>query len=305
MSRTSTPPPAAVTTTSRAGSCGAGRCYTLGAVHRIPAGVAPESSGIVASVKSPGVYFVVDDGTGVDQIQALRSDGSLVGAVAVSGMSAENAEAMAAGSCGEVAGKCFYIGDIGDNGLKRDHITVYRLAEPSLSPLPSGPVAADAWDYRYPDGPHNAEAMVVATDGSVLVITKSTPNPTTEVVPPHRIYRGAPGGGELRLVSSFTPQSPARRVQSLFTGTVVTDASYTPGRMLLLTYDEVIEYVAPTAQADPATFPSWPRRELPNPPMIQSEGITADVSGCGYEVTSEAGPGGGQAGLAGVNCHPE
>lgn len=281
------------------GSC-ADPCYRIGAIHQLPAGVAPESSGIAASAAVPGVFFVVDDGTGTDEIEAVRSDGSLVARIRIAGMSARNAEALSAGPCGSRPGRCLYVGDIGDNNAVRRSITVYRVDEPALSPPPRGALAADAWQYTYPDGPHNAEAMVVTPDGSLLILTKSAP--AGGEVPPHRIYRAPAGGGRLEYLSSYRPPNPAVPAQSLFTGTVVTDASSTAGRMLLLTYDEVIEYRAPKPGADPATFPSWPHAELPAPAMIQSEGITADLTGCGYEVTSEEGPDGSRAGLAGVSC---
>ena len=248
------------------------------------------------------MFFVVDDRPGTGEIIAVGSDGSVKARFRVSGMSADNAEALSAGPCGDRAGRCIYVGDIGDNNANRKHITVYRLSEPSRIPASASPVAADAWNYTYPDGPHNAEAMIVDNDGSIIVITKSAPSRSTGTVPPHRIYRGSPGGGELRFVSAFTPPNPSMRLQSLFTGTVVTDAAYSGRRLLLLTYDEVIQYRAPVPNADPATFPSWPHDELPDPRMIQSEGITNDISGCGYEVTSEEGPGGTRAGLAGVTC---
>ena len=143
---------------------------------------------------------------------------------------------------------------------------------------------------------------MVLPDGSMLVLTKSAPDATSGQVPAHRIYRATAGGAVLTYLSAYRPPDPATAAQSLFTGTVVTDASYTAGRMLLLTYDEVIEYLAPTPGADPAGFPSWPHHELPAPAMIQSEGITADLTGCGYQVTSEEGPGGSRAALAGVAC---
>jgi hypothetical protein len=292
---------AAATRSPNGGTCGTGACYRLGEIHQLPAGVAPEASGIAASATMPGVFFVVDDGTGTDDIAAVRSDGSLVARIGIEGMSARNAEALSAGPCGSRAGRCLYIGDIGDNNAKRTSITVHRLDEPALSPPPAAS-PADAWRYTYPDGPHNAEAMVVTPDGSLLVLTKSAPDPVSGQVPPHRIYRGRPGGGVLTYLSSYRPPDPGVAMQSLFTGTVVTDASYTAGRMLLLTYDEVVEYRAPKPGADPATFPSWPHTELPAPAMIQSEGITADVTGCGYEVTSEEGPDGSRAGLASVAC---
>ena len=280
----------------------AGRCYQVGAVHELPKGVAPESSGVAASATVPGAFYLVDDGTGADGIVAVRSNGSLIARIPVAGMSARNAEALAAGPCGSRAGRCLYVGDIGDNAAARASITVYRVPEPTLSPPPRTALPADSWRYTYPDGPHNAEALVAGPDGALLVLTKSAPDPTTGQVPPHRIYRAPAGGGALVFVASYRPPTPAFPAQSLFTGTVVTDASYRSGRMLLLTYDEVIEYRAPTPGADPATFPSWPHAELPAPTMIQSEGITADLAGCGYAVTSEEGPDGSRAALAGVTC---
>ena len=287
------------------GTCVAGSCYRVGEIHQLPDGVAPESSGIAASATVPGAFFVVDDGTGADEIDAVASDGSLLARLKIAGMSARNAEALSAGPCGSRPGRCLYIGDVGDNDAKRRSITIYRVDEPSLSApvsAPRAPLAADAWRYTYPDGPHNAEALVALPKGSLLVLTKSAPDPATGQVPAHRIYRAPAGGGVLTYLSSYRPPEPAAPAQSLVTGTVVTDASYSPGRMLLLTYDEVIEYLAPRTGFDPATFPSWPHHELPAPPMIQSEGITADLTGCGYEVTSEEGPGGSRAGLAGVSC---
>lgn len=280
----------------------AGSCYRTGAIHELPDGVAPESSGIAASATMPRVFFVVDDATNTDEIVAVRSDGSLVARIGVAGMSARNAEAVSAGPCGSRAGRCLYVGDIGDNNAQRKSISVYRVDEPALTSPPAAPLPADRWRYTYPDGPHNAEAMVVMTDGSLLILTKSAPDATSGQVPPHRIYRAPAGGGPLTFVSSYRPPDPVTAVQSLFTGTVVTDASYTAGRMLLLTYDEIVEYRAPKPGADPATFPSWPHAALPAPAMIQSEGITADLAGCGYEVTSEEGPDGSRAGLAGVAC---
>jgi len=282
--------------------CVADHCYQLERSLYLAKGVAPESSGIAASTKTPGVFFVVDDGPGVNRIDAVRSNGSLVARIRVAGMSARNAEALSAGPCRPAGPRCLYIGDIGDNDARRHDVTVYRIPEPSVAPAPTVPVAADSWKFTYPDGAHNAEAMVIRDNGSVVVITKPAVSTPGTQVPPHRIYSGPPGGGTLRFAEAFQPPKPVVRLQSLLTGTVVTDASYSDGRMLLLTYDQVIEYRAPTPGADPAMFPHWPSARLPAPTMIQSEGITADISGCGYEVTSERGPGGTRSALSTVTC---
>ena len=128
------------------------------------------------------------------------------------------------------------------------------------------------------------------TDGSLLIITK--PVHKQGPVAAHRVYRAPPGGGELQLVGEFSPPDPPLALQSLVTGNVVTDAATLPGRVLLLTYDQIIEYTAPDPAAPLATFFSWPQHTLPKPEQIQSEGIAPTVDGCGYAVVSEGGPGG-------------
>ncbi|WP_205735659.1 hypothetical protein, partial [Acinetobacter baumannii] len=72
-----------------------------------------------------------------------------------------------------------------------------------------------------------------------------------------------------------------------------------PGRVLLLTYDDVQEYTAPLPSAELSSFPDWPHRPLPMPGLSQAEGVTAMVDGCGYVVASEAGPA-GSAGSPGI-----
>jgi hypothetical protein len=269
-------------------------------------GVSDEASGIAASSTSPGLFFLIDDGTGTGDLAVVDARGSLVTRVRMAGMAAGNAEALAVGSCGSVplsdggpADRCLYVGDIGDNKELRDDIVVYRAAEPDLSgadPDGSVTVAADEWHYTYPDGPHNAESMMTAPDGSLLVVTK----PKGDA--PHRIYRADPGGGELAPVREFRIPGSERPLRTILTGNVATDVATTPGRVLLLTYDDVHEYTAPDPSADPTTFPDWPVRSLPFPQLPQAEGITGAADDCGYAIVSEAGPGGGAGSLGIVTC---
>ena len=285
---------------------------TTADVHaqRFAPGVANEASGVAAATGNPDAFFVVDDPTGVDGVVAVDGNGTLLARISVTGMSAGNAEALAAGPCGSTpiadsaeppAGdaRCLYAGDIGDQ-IGRDRVTIYRFAEPTLSPPPDGPVHADAWQYTYPDQPQDAESLLVDTDGSLLIITK--PAHGQGPVAAHRVYRGKPGSGELEKVGEFSPPEPPAALQSLFTGNVVTDAAATPGRVLLLTYDQVIEYVAADPTAPLATFFTWPQHNLPKPEQIQSEGITPTDDGCGYAIVSEGGPGGGAGSIAVVPC---
>ena len=72
--------------------------------------------------------------------------------------------------------------------------------------------------------------------------------------------------------------------------------------MLLLTYDQLVQYRAPADNADLASFPDWPAVNLTMPSLMQAEGVTGTMDGCGYAVASEAGPAGGNGALAVATC---
>jgi len=269
-------------------------------VVQLAPGSVDEASGIVASRQNPGAYFLVDDG--LDSVTAVGADGTVIATIGVDGMSEQNAEAISGGGCGSpppdgsTATNCLYVGGIGDNSSRRRDISVFRLAEPELTAPPTEPVPADEWLYSYPEGAQDAEGMMIDADGSVVIVTKPDRGSPT------RIYRGAPGGGELTLVREFTPPSPAIPMRTVLTGNVVVDVSSEPGRVLLLTYDELQEYTAPDPGVDITSFPDWPHHRLPMPSLPQPEGITGELDGCGYVVASEAGPGGDNGSLAFVSC---
>ena len=98
---------------------------------------------------------------------ALDSKGTVTGRVRLTGAKVEDWEAIALGPC--PAGSCIYVGDIGDNEAERDRITVYRVPEPEDA---IASATAEAIDASYPEGPHDAEALLVTPDGRLYVVTK-------------------------------------------------------------------------------------------------------------------------------------
>lgn len=62
-----------------------------------------------------------------------------------------------------------YVADIGDNSERRDFVTVYFFddAEPG-----DGAETYKAYDFSYPDGPHDAETLLVDGDGKLFIVTK-------------------------------------------------------------------------------------------------------------------------------------
>ena len=88
---------------------------------------------------------------------------------------------MAAGP-GPQPGKSYlYIGDIGDNSEARSEIVVYRIPEPVVVPADATTTKAkphltdppEVFRLRYPDGKHDAEALLVHPQtGHLYVVTK-------------------------------------------------------------------------------------------------------------------------------------
>lgn len=258
-----------------------------------------EVSGMAASVRSPGLYYVVSDEPGTSEVVAVREDGTPVARIEVGGMDPENAEALAVGPCGDdPAVSCLYVGDIGDH-VGRDHVTVYRAPEPDLpdpadlAEAPEAPEAtsieADALEFGYEDGPADAEALVVDPDGRPLVVGKASFDRDTGETGSTRLYRGPADGGEFALVTEIELPEPEDGFLAALVGNVVTDASadLVAGRVLLRTYDEVLEFRAPGPGADLATFPGWPMRRVPAGGVLQAETVTYAVDDCGYLTTSE------------------
>jgi hypothetical protein len=140
-----------------------------------------ESSGVATSALVAGVLWSHNDSGDGPFLYATDSAGHDLGRVRVTGARAVDWEELAAGPCVVVPGRCLYVGDIGDNGRRRDHVVVYRLAEPRPPRGPADTLGTtrllDSLVLRYPDRPHDAEAMVVTAGGTLLLITKDLSGP--------------------------------------------------------------------------------------------------------------------------------
>ena len=188
-----------------------------------------ESSGIVASIRAPGIFWTHNDSGDGAFLYATDSAGRDLGAVRVAGARAVDWEDIAAGPCFVAAGRCLYVGDLGDNGARRPYVIIYRVPEPEP---PSGPVDTlgsaailDSIVLRYPDGPHNAEALVVTRAGDLLIITKDLAGPAKLF---RTTLRRGPVGRVLQLLGALRLQTSA------LTGRLVTGAAVSPDDSLLV-----------------------------------------------------------------------
>lgn len=150
--------------------CGPLRVTTLGRV-RTPA--AAELSGLVQSPDQPGVLWTHNDSGDRPRVLALSTGGALRGDLAVPGAQAIDWEDLALGPGAPGAGRALYLADIGDNAADRDMVELYRVPEPRL-PAGTATAPADRLVLRYPDGPHDAETLLVEPGtGEIAIVTKA------------------------------------------------------------------------------------------------------------------------------------
>lgn len=140
-------------------------CKPSGALMRL-AGL-PEASGLVVSRATGGRLWAHND-SGKAEIFALDLNGKVAAKFTVSGAQIEDWEAMASAPCD--GGHCLFLADIGDNDATRKSITIYRVPEPKTA----GGTAQVNATYRatYPDGAHDAEALLAGPDGALYIVTK-------------------------------------------------------------------------------------------------------------------------------------
>lgn len=137
-----------------------------------------EVSGMAASHRFVGTLWVHNDGGNSAAVQAIDQEGQSLGSWSVLGAQNRDWEDLAAGPC-TAEGQpctCLYLADVGDNDSERDEVLVYRVPEPDVDAASSGGQITEREElwFVYPDGPHDAEAVLVhPVTGEVLVATKA------------------------------------------------------------------------------------------------------------------------------------
>lgn len=132
-----------------------------------------EISGITAGIRNPTLYWVHNDSGDSVRIFALDQDGAVRLTYQLAGAGAQDWEEIAIGRGPTEGLPYLYMGDIGDNARQRAEIVVYRVPEPAVSGSGTDTLTeVDALHLRYPDGAHNAEAMLVDPITGELVIVE-------------------------------------------------------------------------------------------------------------------------------------
>jgi hypothetical protein len=151
-------------------------------VGHVNALAATELSGLVLSRTHRGVLWTHNDSGDSARLFAISARGRLLGELDVAGAENVDWEDIAA------SGGSLYAGDIGDNLAQRPDISVYRVPDRALS----GTVQGERFTLRYPDRPHDAEALLVdPSSGALLIVTKSLSERADYYVADHPSSAGA------------------------------------------------------------------------------------------------------------------
>jgi hypothetical protein len=217
-----------------------------------------ESSGLARSRRHDGVLWTHNDSGDGPNLYALDWSGATVATYTLPAVAAVDWEALAPGMDGDVP--VLFVGDLGDNGSNRPEVVVHRVAEPAE--LSGGRLPSTSYRLRYPDGPHDAETLLVdpATQ-RLYVVTKARGAGAVYAAPgtldPHAV-------NTLQRVGSAPPW--------ITDGTFVQD-----GRVVLRNYTDAWVYDRLGGSA----------RWLPIPVARQGESLAASFSGTGIYLGSE------------------
>lgn len=242
-----------------------------------------ESSGVATSRRRPGVYWTLNDSGDGPVLYATDSTGRDLGFVTLTGARNVDWEDLAIGPCGRSASPCLFVGDIGDNGRSRRTIVVYRVPEPQP---PAGPAdttrtvtVQDSFVLRYPDGPHDAEALVVTASGMMYIVTKDRSGAPTLYAAP---------AGDSGTSGTLRPVGTLSLAVDLVRGRLVTGAALSPdGDVLAVRTYASLHFFR--RSGDGFAVALTPPEGLPIP-VVEAQGEAVTFDGPGRLVlTSERG----------------
>jgi len=217
-----------------------------------------ENSAAALSHTQPGVWFTINDSGNDPWLFALDTTGRDRGVWRVGDASNVDWESASVGPCAPptaaavadtsrpASGECVFIGDTGDNDAKRPSRVIYRVAEPKAAQAGfTGDVTAQSLIYSYADGPHDVEAMYVAPNADIYLITKRRLTDAAGRMRPALVFRlpaeawrpGVPAIAQIVDSLPIVPGSAPLRI--------ITDAALSPDARYLAvrTYAQVFVFV--------------------------------------------------------------
>ncbi|HET6214598.1 MAG TPA: hypothetical protein VFE14_17165 [Micromonosporaceae bacterium] len=238
-----------------------------------------ELSGLVATANG---YVVMNDGTDFaarNKVFYLDKSCVVTKAVSYPTPGSRDPEDMALGKDGSI-----WVADIGDNASPPNRPTIALWKFPA-----SGTAKAVLYRFKYPDGAHDAEALLLAGDETPIFVTKAAK--TSGIYVPAAALTPSTNGQSVALkkVGEFTPQRTGTSNPLGFIGTTqVTGGANSPDRtkVALRTYSDAYEWQVPDGDVVKAITTGKPL-VTPLPDEPQGEAITYSHDGTAFLTTYE------------------
>lgn len=174
-----------------------------------------------------------------------------------------------------------WLADTGDNDRDRDTVALHALREDGQSVL---------FRFSYPDGPHDAEALMVDASGRPFVLTKEPLGRagiyTPAAAPSPSATTALERVGELRLSPTGTPGGPFGEVGQV----LITGAALSPDGTLAVVRTYTDAYVYAVSDGDVLTALGGEPVRVALPPSPQGEAVAFGANGRDLVVTSEGTP---------------
>jgi hypothetical protein len=221
-----------------------------------------ESSGLAFSTRFPGAMITHNDSGDGSRVFVVGRDGETKAVWTVNGARSWDWEDIAS-----TPDHTIWVGDIGDNLLRKDSQFVFAFTEPSS--MRDATVTPTAYEFVYPDGrPHNAEALMVRpSNNRIMIVTKSK------------------AGGEIyRFPADPSTNRPNVLEQVAAAPSTITGGAVAPsgGGFVLRSYSAAYVYDTPTSEPRRLSLPSLGESVTYGPSSATeiyagSEGVRSDV----------------------------
>jgi hypothetical protein len=242
-----------------------------------------EISGIATASNKKLFAYLHNDSGDTSRIFAIDNNGKWVTTLYFKGISGKkgvtDCEDIASGKDAYGKGSYIYLGDIGDNGAKRNFITVYRIPEPARIRTPSMLLRAQPVFLQYPDGPRDAETLMIDDIDHLLYIISKRQDTVSIYTSPLLWEANDTIKLQKRGTCYFTGVKPGKWISG---GDISRDGK----KVILKSYQKVFYWHRENNEPVWLTLQKTPV-ELPYKQEPQGEAICFDNKGNGYYTVSE------------------
>lgn len=212
-----------------------------------------ESSGVAVSRRWSGLIWTHNDSGDGPFVYVADTLGRGATRLTIPGAESVDWEDIALGPCPD--GTCLYLADTGNNADWRSELSIYRVPEPASTSVGNALPGVATLRFRYPAGSEDVEAMFVAPDTSVHLISKTRGAPARHYRLPAAAWRAtglpiATDMGALSLTTDWEDEGLATGAALAPDGRRVAVRTYRTVHFFVLRADGTLEPDADWPQCD-------------------------------------------------------